>query len=242
MGTRGRRAGRGLKQAPLLAGEVGTREPPFLVPATGILYAAALGAAAIAIDRLAGQVAGPWFEVLGGAVVVAALATTWLLLRTGWRRYREGLRRRALFWGVSGLATILLGLLAVYALIQSASFASVISGADVHLTRPVLQSLPRPAGATLISEQPGLADTESISDDFSISDLSRVIPFYETTLPKSGWVEDPSTVGMSVARFSKDPYVISVAPDQLKGAGNFTVTVDRVNPNLLGSPSPSPSP
>lgn len=242
MGTRGRRASRSLKQAPVLAGEVGTREPAFLVPATGVLYAAGLGVAAIAIDRLAAQVAGPWFEVLGGAVIVVALATTWLLLRTGWRRYREGLRRRALLWGVSGLATILLGLLAVYALVQSASFASIISGADVHLTRPVLQSLPRPSGAGLISEQPGLADTESISDDFSISDLSRVIPFYESTLPKSGWIEDPSTVDMSVARFSKGAYVISVAPDQVTGAGNFTITVDHVNPNLLGSPSPSPSP
>jgi succinate dehydrogenase hydrophobic anchor subunit len=242
MGARGRRAGRGLRRAPVLAGEVGIHEPRFLVPATGLFFAAALGVAAIAIDRLASQVAGPWFEVLGAAVVVAALAATWRLLSTGWRRYREGLRRRALLWGVGGIATILLGLLAVYALIQSASFASVISGADVHLTRPVLQSLPRPAGASLISEQPGLADTESISDDFSIRDLSAVIPFYEKTLPKSGWIEDPSTTGGSVARFSKGAYVISVAPDQLTGVGNFTITVDHVNPNLLGSPSPSTSP
>lgn len=239
MGTGGRRAGRGLRRPPLLAGEVASREPPYLVPATGIFYALALGAIAIAVDRLLTQVEGPWLEVLGGAVILTSLVSTWLMLRAGWRRHRENLDRRAAFWGAGALVTVLLSLLAIYVLIQTASFASVIAGADVHLTRPVLQALPRPAGARLIDERPGLAGTESVSDDFSSSDLGAVVPFYEAALAKSGWVEDRTTAGTLLVHFSRDLYVVTVAPDQPTGAGNFSVTVDRLSANLLASPSPS---
>jgi len=239
MGASGRRAGRGLKQAPVLAGEVGSRDPSFLIPAIGLFYAVTLGIIAIAVDQLVTQVEGPWFNVLGAAVLLVALATTWLLLRTGWRRHREGLDRRAALWGAGAIATVLLSLVTVYALVETASFNSVISGADVHLTRPVLQSLPRPAGAKLGDERPGLAGTESVSDVFTTGDLAAVIPFYQTALGRSGWVVDPTTAGTSAVRFSKGAYVVTVEPDQPTGAGAFTVTVDRLTPDLLGSPSPS---
>jgi hypothetical protein len=174
-------------------------------------------------------------------VILTSLVSTWLLLRAGWRRHRENLNRRAALWGTGALATVLLSLIAIYALVQTASFASVISGADVHLTRPVLQSLPRPVGAKLLDEQPGLAGTESVSDDFSISDLAAVVPFYEAALAKTGWVEDKTTAGSLLVRFSKDLYVVTVAPDQASGAGHFAVTVDRLSANLLTSPSASTS-
>jgi len=241
MGAGGRRAGRSLRRPPVLAGEVARREPAFLVPATGVFYALALGTIALALDRLLTQVEGPWFEVLGGVVILTSLVSTWLLLRTGWRRHRENLDRRAALWGAAALVTVLLSLVAIYALVQTASFASVIAGADVHLTRPVLQSLPRPVGARLLDEQPGLAGTESVSDDFSTSDLSAVVPFYEVALAKSGWVEDKTTVGTLLVRFSRDQFVITIAPDQPTGAGDFSVTVDHLSANLLSTPSPSTS-
>lgn len=239
MGTGGRRAGRGLRRPPVPAGLVASREPPYLVPAIGVFYALATGTIALALDRLLTQVEGPWFEVLGAAVIVTSLASTWLMLRSGWRRHRENLDRRAAFWGMGALVTVLLSLVAIYALVQTASFASVIAGADVHLTRPVLQSLPRPAGARLLDEQPGLAGTESVSDDFSTSHLGAVVPFYEMALGKSGWVEDKATAGTLLVRFSKDLYVVTVAPDQPSGAGDFTVTVDRLSANLAAPPSAS---
>ena len=242
MGTGGRRAGRSLRRAPALAGEIASREPAYLTPAIGVFYALGLGAIAIALDRLLSQTEGPWFELLGGGVIIVCLVSTALLLRTAWRRHREDLDRRAALWGGGAVVTVLLSLVAVYALVQAASFASVISGADVHLTRPVLQSLPHPAGARLLDERPGLAGTESISDDFSIGELAAVVPFYEAALPKSGWTEDKTTAGTLLVRFSRDLYVVTIAPDQAKGAGDFGVTVDRVSADLLPTPSPSPSP
>lgn len=241
MGTSGRRAGRSLRRPPVLAGEVADREPGYLVPAIAVFYALALGTIWLAIDRLLTQVEGPWFEVLGGAVILTSLVSTCLMLRAGWRRHCEHLNRRGALWGTGALATVLLSLVAIYALVQTASFASVISGADVHLTRPVLQSLPRPAGTKLLDERPGLAGTESVTDDFSTSNLAAVVPFYEAALAKSGWVEDKTTAGTLLVRFSKDFYVVTVAPDQPNGAGNFAVTVDRLSANLLASPSASTS-
>jgi len=241
MGTSGRRAGRSLRRPPVLAGEVAGREPGHLVPAIGVFYALAFGTIGLALDRLLTQVEGPWFEVLGGAVILTSLVSTCLLLRAGWRRHRENLNRRAALWGTGALVTVMLSLLAIYVVIQTASFASVIAGADVHLTRPVLQSLPRPAGAKLLDEQPGLAGTESVSDDFNISDLAAVVPFYEAALAKTGWVEDKTTAGSLLVRFSKDLYLVTVAPDQASGAGHFAVTVDRLSANLLTSPSASTS-
>ncbi|HSO93581.1 MAG TPA: hypothetical protein VLS53_03805 [Candidatus Dormibacteraeota bacterium] len=206
-----------------------------------MFYAVAFGTVALALDRLLTQVEGPWLEVLGAAVVLISFVSTWLMVRAGWRRHRENLDRRAAFWGAGALITVLLSLVAIYALVQTASFASVIAGADVHLTKPVLQSLPRPAGAKLLDERPGLAGTESVSDDFNISDLAAVVPFYEKTLPKTGWVEDKSTAGTLLVRFSQGQFVVTVAPDQATGSGDFAITVDRLSPNLLSSPSSSAS-
>jgi hypothetical protein len=241
MGANGRRAGRSLRRPPALAGEVASREPAYLAPATGVFYALACGTIALALDRLLTQVEGPWLEVLGAAVVITSVVSTWLMLRAGWRRHRENLDKRAAFWGAGALLTVLLSLVAIYALVQTASFASVIAGADVHLTRPVLQSLPRPAAAKLLDERPGLAGTESVSDDFSIADLGTVVPYYESSLVRTGWVEDKSTAGTLLVRFSKGQYVVTVAPDQATGSGDFAITVDRLSANLLSSPSSSGS-
>ncbi len=244
MGAGGRRAGRGLKRAPAGAGEVSSHEPRFLVPALGLFFAATLGAAAIAIDQLVAQVQGPWINVLGAALVCAALVSTWVLVRAGWRRHREGLDRRAAVWLTGAVAMVLVGVIVVYVLVQAASFNAVISGADVHLTQPVLHALPRPPGSTLIDERPGLAGTESITDDFSANDLAKVVPFYATNLAKDGWTEDASTAGTAVVRFSKEPYVVTLALDQLTGDGFFAVTVDHLlpSPSASASASTSPSP
>ena len=238
MGAGGRRAGRGLSRPPVLAGTVATREPSYLAPVTGILYALGFGATALALDQLVNQVEGPWFELLGGALILISVMGTWMLLRAAWRRHRENLNRRAASWGLGAIAAALLSPAAIYVLVQTASFASVISGADIHLTRPVLQSLPHPPGAKLLNERPGLEGTESITDRFSTGDLAAVVPFYESALVKSGWAEDKSTAGTLLVQFLKGSYLVTVAPDQPTGAGAFAVTVDRLSPNLL-SPSPS---
>lgn len=238
MGAHGRRAGRRLRPAPVSAGEVATRERWFTVPSVGVFYAVMLGACVFAIDQLVQQTDGPWFEGLGGALLLASAVTTWRFGRAGWRRHREGLERRALLWGAGALGSVLLGLTAIYVIDQTSSFAAVISGADVRLTRPVLRSLPRPPGATLRAESRGLAGTESISDDFSTGNLAMVIPFYERSLARAGWTEDRATVGTGLVHFVKGSSLVTVAPDQPTGAGDFTITVDRINPDLL-SPSAS---
>ncbi len=90
------------------------------------------------------------------------------------------------------------------------------------------------------SERPGLADTESISEDFSTTDLKSIVPFYEAKLPKASWVEDPASVGTAIVRFTKGTFVLSIAIDP--PSSGYTVTVDHVNPNLFGPPSPTPTP
>jgi hypothetical protein len=173
-------------------------------------------------------------------VLALSLMTIALLLRAAWRRHREGLDRRGLLWALGGVAPALLAALAIFSLVESARNASVISGADVHLTRPVIESLAQPPGTKLLDEQPGLADTESISEDFSAQDLNSVIPFYEAQLAKAAWVEDAVSATTSIVRFSKGTYVLSVAIDP--PSGDYTLTVDHLNPTLLNSPSASPSP
>ena len=204
-----------------------------------LAYAATIAAAVFAIDQLADYVPGPWFEVLGAAVLLLALITIALLLRTAWRRHREGSDRRGVLWVAGAVGAALLAVVAVFGLVENAQLTSVISGADVHLTRPVLDALPRPPGTKLVDELPGLADTESISQDFAAQDLNSIVPFYEAALSKEGWVEDKASARTAIVRFSKGTYVLSVAVDP--PSGGYTVTVDRVNPNLLQSPSPSPS-
>ncbi len=129
---------------------------------------------------------------------------------------------------------------AILVLVQNAQIAAEISGADVHLTRPLIESLPRPPGIKLVDERPGLADTESISEDFGAQDLNSIVPFYEAALTKDSWVEDKASATTSIVWFTKGAYLLSVAIDT--PSSSFTLTVDRVNPNLGASPSPSASP
>lgn len=224
--------------APLAA--VAGGDHPILVPVVSLIYAGALAAGLLAIDQLSAYMPGPWFEVLAAAVLVLSLLSAGLLFRTAWRRHREGLDRRGLAWVGGAAAAVLLGLLSIYGLVESAQIASVISGADVRLTRPIIESLPQPPGTKLLDEHPGLADTESISEDFRANDLKGVVPFYETALAKTGWAEDTTSATTNIVRFTKGAYLVSVSLDP--PSGDYTVIVDHISANLQSSPSPAPSP
>ena len=219
-----------------------TDDPRFLVPVVSLAYAVTIGAALVATDQLTeslvGAWLGAWFEVLAGAVLLLSLITIAVLGRAALRRRREGLERRALLWAASAIVPAALGALAVFSLVASVQNASVLSGADVHLTRPVIESLPRPPGTTLVDERPGLADTETIYETWTVKDLTSVIPFYEAQLVKEGWVEDKGSAATDIVRFAKGTYLIAVEINS--PSGGYTLTVDHVNPNLLPSPSPSP--
>jgi hypothetical protein len=149
------------------------------------------------------------------------------------------LRRRALLWTGGAVVPAVLATLAIYSLVESAQTASVISGADTHLTRPLIDSLARPPGTRLLDERPGLADTETIYQEFSANDVNSIVPFYETHLAKEGWVEDKASASTPTTRFTKDTFVLALELNQ--PPGGYTVTVDHVNANLLQSPSPTPT-
>ena len=217
-----------------------SNDHPLLLPAVSVAYALTITAGILAIDQLAEYMPGAWLEVLGTAVLVLSLMTIALLLRAAWRRHREGLDRRGLLWAIGAFGAAALAAVAVFGLVENAQIASVISGADVHLTRPVIESLARPPGTKLLDEQPGLADTESISEDFSAQNLNSIVPFYETTLVKDQWIEDEASATTPIVRFTKGAYVLSVAIDP--PSSGYTLTVDHLNPSLLNSPSPSASP
>ena len=207
----------------------------WVYPAIGLIYAGAIAVALLSADQLAGYMPGPWFDLLALGVLAFALLTAGILLVNGWRRNREGLRGHALA-GVGGaLVAGLVAVVAIYGLIQNASVNAVISGADVHLTKPVMDSLPRPPGTKLFDETPGMEGTESISEDISATNLSAVIPYYERELAKRGWVEDKISAGTSIVRFSKGDFVLSVSIDPQSSA--YTLTVDRV----ATTPPPSAS-
>ncbi len=204
-----------------------------------MVFAATIAAALLAMDQLAEYMPGAWFELLAVAVLLVSLMTTTLLLRAAWRRHRERLDRRAVLWVTGAVGAALFAAVAVFGLVENAKIASVISGADVHLTRPVIESVPRPPGTKLLDQQPGLAGTESISQDFTAQDLNSIVPFYEAELPKDGWVEDRASAGTSILRFTRGAFVLSVTIDS--PSSGYTLMVDRVNPSLLQSPSPSPT-
>ncbi|HEY9287823.1 MAG TPA: hypothetical protein VIT43_07355 [Candidatus Dormibacteraeota bacterium] len=208
---------------------------PWIYPAVGLTYAGAVALALLSADQLAAYMPGPWFDLLALAVLGFALLTLAILLVNGWRRNREGLRGRALAIAGGALAAGLLALVAIYGLIENASVSAVISGADVRLTKPVMDSLPRPPGTKLFDETPGLQGTESISEDISANNLSTVIPFYARELAKRGWVEDKTSAGTPIVRFSKGDFVLSVAIDPPSSA--YTVTVDHIVPTPTASPS-----
>lgn len=212
---------------------------PLLVPIVSLAFAATIAAGLFALGQLAGYVPGPWFEVAGAAVILLSLTTVALLLRTAWRRHREALDRRAVLWVSAAVGAALVAVVIGFGLVENAQIGSIIGGADVHLTRPILDGLPRPAGARLLDEQPGLADTESISADFTATDLNGVVAFYEAVLSKDGWIEDMASATTALVRFTRGDYVLSLAVDAT--ASGYTLTVDHVNPNLQQSPSPSPS-
>jgi hypothetical protein len=240
MGAGGRRANRRLTRAPAPLVAVASSQHPLVLPAISLAYAAALATGLLSLDELADGDPGPWFELLGASVLGACVVSTLILVRTAWRRQREGLTRRSIFWVTGAAAAALLGGAAIFALVESVEIAAVISGADVHLTRPVIESLPRPPGVKQLSERPGLADTESISEDFLAGDLKAIVPFYEAQLPKQSWVEDPASVGSAIVRFTRGAFVLSIAIDP--PSSGYSVTVDRVNPNLFGTPSPTATP
>ncbi|HXN00901.1 MAG TPA: hypothetical protein VN973_03320 [Candidatus Dormibacteraeota bacterium] len=221
-------------------GPVASNNHPLLIPAVSIAYAATIAAGVLALDQLAEYMPGAWVDVLGAALLVLCVMTIAVWLRAAWRRRRDGLKRRALLWAGSAIGPALLAVFAILVLVQNAQIASEISGADVHLTRPLIESLPRPPGTKLLDERPGLADTESISEDFSAQDLNSIVPFYEADLAKDAWVEDKASATTSIVWFTKGAYLLSVAIDT--PSSSYTITVDRVNPSLTNSPSPSASP
>ena len=237
MGTSRRRRGRRLDRPSAPLPPVAPRERPWLLPALALLFAAGVAALVLSLNQLANNMPGNWFELLGGALLLLSTLTLGLLLMGAWRRHREGNDRRALLPLGGALAAALLGVVAVAGLVENAQIAAVISGADVHLTRPIIESLPRPPGTRLLDERAGLADTESISQDLSASNLDAVVPFYQTALARDGWVEDKSSASTEIVRFTRGSYVISIALDP--ASSGYTLTVDHLSPSLLGSPSPS---
>jgi hypothetical protein len=211
-----------------------------LIPAVSIAYAATIAAGVLAVDQLAEYMPGAWVDLLGAALLVLSVMTIAIWFRAAWRRRRDGLGRRALLWLAGAIGPAVLAVFAILVLVQNAQIASEISGADVHLTRPLIEALPRPPGTKLLDERPGLADTESISETLSAQDLNSIVPFYEATLANDSWIEDKASATTSIVWFTKGTYLLSVAIDA--PSSSYALTVDRVNSNLVNSPSPSVSP
>jgi len=239
MGASRRRIDRRLGRPTRALRPVASGDHPLLLPAVSIVYALLIAATLLAFAELVQFMPGAWFNLLAGSVLALSVSTVVILLRAAWRRHREGLDRRAVGWVAGTLAVALLGGVAGVELLDSAQLAAQISGADVHLTKPLIESLPRPPGAAVLSEQPGLADTESISEEIRAANLNAVIPFYKAQLNKSGWIEDTTSASTTSARFVKGTFILSIDLDP--ASGSYALTVDHINPSLLGSPSESPS-
>ena len=237
MGASRRRIDRRLSGSAAPLGPVASNDHPLLIPAVSIAYAATIAAGVLAVDQLAEDMPGAWVDLLGAALLVLSVMTMAIWLRAAWRRRRDGLGRRALLWLGGAIGPAVLAVFAILVLVQNAQITNEISGADVHLTRPLIESLPRPPGTKLLDERPGLADTESISEDFSAQDLNSIVPFYEAALARDSWVEDKASATTSIVWFTKGAYLLSVAIDT--PSSDYALTVDRVNPNLANSPSAS---
>ena len=210
-----------------------TDDPRYLLPVVSLAYVVAIGAGLLAVDQLTEYMPGAWLEVLGAAVLLLSLMTIVVLVRAALRRRREGLQRRALLWGGSAIVPAALAALALFSLAESVQNAAVISGADVHLTRPVIESLPQPPGAKLVDQRPGLAGTETIYQDFTAQNLTSIVPYYEAHLAEDGWVEDKASAATDIVRFAKGAFVLALEINP--PSGGYTLTVDHVNPNLLQS-------
>ena len=238
MGASRRRIDRRLSRLPAPLPEVAAGRYPLLIAAISTVYAASVAIALLAVDQLALYMPGAWFEVLDGAALLFSLLTVTLLLRHAWRRNREGLRNRGILWLGGATGAALLAAVAIYVLVQSAEIYSVISGADVHLTRPMIESLPQPPGTTLQREKPGLVDTETITEDIHAENLVAIVPFYEKELPKLGWFEDKTSATTLIVRFSKGGYVLSVELDP--PSGGYTLVLDGQPAAASASASPTP--
>lgn len=235
MGASRRGIDRRLSRAVTPLPPVASTDPGWLLPAVSVTYAAAIALILLSADQLTQYLPGNWFETLGFGVLAIATLTLIVLLRHAWLRHREHLGRQALLALAGAVAATLLGAVAIIGLVANAQVASVISGADVHLTKPVMDSLPVPPGTKILDETPGIQGTESISEDMAPPRLSEVVPFYEQALAARGWVEDKTSATTAIVRFSKGDFILSVATDP--PSGDYTLTVDRVTP----APSPTPS-
>jgi hypothetical protein len=241
MGARGRRSKGRLSRAAGLALEPPAPGNRLIVPGLALGYGLLLAVLLFGLDQLAlSQSDGPWLELVGGALLGASLLSAGVLAATAWRREREGLRRRALAWGAAATLSGLLGMVAVFVVVSAIQVSQLLNGADVHLTRPMLDSLPRPPDATLLAERPGAAGTESAYQDLKSAHLELIPPFYRSALTGAGWTEQSDSTD-NLLRFRKGDFVVTVLLGTVGGAGSgsgqFTVTVDRL-PDPRHTPSP----
>ena len=213
------------------------------MPLRAAAYAAVLGLLVLAVDQVAvTDTQEPWLQLAGAAIVAGCLLTAGFFAWTAWQRHRDGLEQRVVLWGLGAAGTAALAALSLYVLVQLVDVLSLVSGADVHLTKPQIE----------VNEQPGPAQTETIYETFRVKDLAQVATFYRTALPQRGWTEeagDPTgaaRVGQTL-NFDKGRFVTSVSFTQVAGSGEFSISVTHLPPELQLSPpasgtgSPTPS-
>lgn len=207
----------------------------------GVAYAVLAGVLVLAVEQVRSGAEGPWIETGGGAAAALCLLTAGLFIAAALRRRREGLMRRAAGWGIGAAWALFAAALAVEVVVQAVEIRSTLSGADVHLTAPILRSLPRPPGATLVDERPGPSGTQSITDELHVADLAAVPAFYRGALPGGGWIEDSASTDLDLLRFHRGQFDLSILLD-ISGAasahqpGDFAVTVDQSPPAVSSSP------
>ncbi len=187
-------------------------------------------------ELLNSDTAGPWLELAASALLGLALLTGTLFIRAAMVRRREGIGGRAWGWGAAAAGSALVALAAIFFLATSLQVGSTLTGADIRQTRPILDGLPVPPHARLVTEHPGLAGSEGIVADYRVPNLSQVAGFYTHALPEAGWSSEDTNPGGALLRYRKGDFVVIVLID-LGGtpASDYTVTVDR-------APVPSISP
>lgn len=204
----------------------------------GLLYALLAGTLLFAAaELLSSDTTGPWLDLAGAAVFGLAMVSAVVFFRTALLRRRERLHRRAWGWTAAAAAGGLVGLGAILFLATILQVEPILSGADVTATRPVLHALPVPPRATLVSEHPGPAGTQSILAEYRVPDLSQVAAFYRRALPEAGWTSLDTTPSDSYLRYQKGEFLVVAVIDLAPGNTDYALTVDRVPP--LPSPSPS---
>jgi hypothetical protein len=188
----------------------------------------------------------PWLQLAGSAIVAGCLLSAGFFAWTAWQRHGDGVDQGVVLWGLVAAGAAALGALSLYVLLQLVDVLSLVNGADVRLTKPLIEGLPRPPGAVLLSEQPGPAQTETIYETFRVRDLTQVATFYRTALPPKGWTEEagdptgPVRVGETL-NFDKGRFTTSVSFTQVEGSGEFSISVTHLPPELQLSASPSPT-